>query len=377
MNKVRSYEDIFLISSYFFHAFLRRNFALMKKYDLYLTGEVGWEISADFVKYILTKKKDQPVDVAICSLGGYVNSGLEIYELIKNHGNVTCYFLGMSASAATFMAMGAKKVVMSKNALILIHNAMGHVFEWGNMNKEQLDELVKRIQFQRSQLNTVDDVIAEIYAEKSGKTPEEVKEKMKVAAWIKASDAKEFGLIDEIIEPESAPTNYQNLITYNSIIKGMGLPALPKGFNQETGEDNPTAGVLQKVVELLRGLMPESSMTKDQETMKITIFKALAALLAVTDGFEADEKGNVSLTQDQLKTINDKLMEMTNACNKASNTLKTQKSKIDELTTEKDNLEEQVRNLKGSAGGTKEETVDGSDVLNAAAELYNSIEDAL
>jgi chromosome segregation ATPase len=122
--------------------------------------------------------------------------------------------------------------------------------------------------------------------------------------------------------------------------------------------------------------MPES-MTKDQETMKITIFKALAALLAVTDGFEADEKGNVSLTQDQLKTINDKLMEMTNACNKASNTLKTQKSKIDELTTEKNNLEEQVKNLKGSAGGTKEETVDGSDVLNAAAELYNSIKDAL
>ena len=251
----------------------------MKNYDLYLTGEVGgWGISADYVQYILNKKKDQPVDVAICSLGGYVNTGLQIYELFKNHGQVTCYFLGMSASAATFMAMGAKKVVMSKNALILIHNAMGHVFEWGNMNKEQLDELVKRLQFQRSQLNTIDDVLAEIYAEKSGKSIEDVKAKMKVAAWIKAGDAKDFGLVDEVTEPEQMPTNVRNSYT-NSLIKDMGLPALPKGFNPETGEENPTAGVLQKVVEMLKGLIPEPSTDNSQKEMKITVFAALAALL--------------------------------------------------------------------------------------------------
>ena len=297
----------------------------MKKYDLYLTGEVGgWGITADFVKYILDKKKDQPVDVAICSLGGYVNTGLQIYELFKNHGQVTCYFLGMSASAATFMAMGAKKVVMSKNALILIHNAMGHVFEWGNMNKEQLDELVKRLQFQRSQLNTIDDVLAEIYAEKSGKPIDEVKDKMKVAAWIKASDAKAFGLVDEVTEPEQMPVNVRNIYT-NSLIKDMGLPALPKGFNIRTGEENPTTSVLQKVVEMLRGLMPEPSTDNTQNEMKITVFAALAALLAVKDGFEADEKGNVSLTQDQLKAIDDELSKQNQACKQASDLLKSQK----------------------------------------------------
>ena len=350
----------------------------MKKYDLYLTGEVGgWGITADFVKYILDKKKDQPVDVAICSLGGYVNTGLQIYELFKNHGQVTCYFLGMSASAATFMAMGAKKVVMSKNALILIHNAMGHVFEWGNMNKEQLDELVKRLQFQRSQLNTIDDVLAEIYAEKSGKPIDEVKDKMKVAAWIKASDAKAFGLVDEVTEPEQMPVNVRNIYT-NSLIKDMGLPALPKGFNIRTGEENPTTSVLQKVVEMLRGLMPEPSTDNTQNEMKITVFAALAALLAVKDGFEADEKGNVSLTQDQLKAIDDELSKQNQACKQASDLLKSQKSKIETLEQEKKGLEEQVKNLKGSAGTKEEEKVDGAEnTLTAASELFNTIKDAL
>ena len=349
----------------------------MKKYDLYLTGTVGgWGISADFVKYILDKKKDQPVDVAICSLGGYVTTGLEIYELFRNHGQVTCYFLGMSASAATFMAMGARKVVMSRNALILIHNAMGQVFEWGSMNKEQLDELVRRLQFQRSQLNTIDDVLAEIYAEKSGKPVDEVKAKMRVAAWIKAADAKDFGLVDEVTEPEQMPANVRNIYA-NSLIKDMGLPALPKGFNPETGEENPTTGVLQKVVEMLKGLMPEPATDNSQNKM-IKVFTAVMALLAITDGFKPDEQGNVSLTQDQLKTIDDELKKQNDACKQASDVLKKQKSTIEQLTKEKNDLEEQVKNLKGSAGTKEEEKVDGAEnTLSAASELFNSIKDAL
>lgn len=350
----------------------------MKKYDLYLTGTVGgWGITADFVKYILDKKKDQPVDVAICSLGGYVDTGLQIYELFKNHGQVTCHFLGMSASAATFMAMGAKTVKMSKNALILIHNAMGYVFEWGNLNKEQIDELVGRLQFQRSQLNTIDDVLAEIYAEKTGRSVEEVQAKMKVAAWIKSKDAKEFGLVDEISDAESVPSNVSNIYT-NSLIKDMGLPALPKGFNPETGEENPTTGVLQKVVELLKGLIPEPSTDNKPQNKMIKVFTAVMALLAITDGFKPDEQGNVSLTQDQLKAIDDELKKQNDACKQASDALKAQKTKIDQLENEKKSLEEQVKNLKGSAGTKEEEKVDGAEnTLTAASELFNSIKDAL
>lgn len=349
----------------------------MKKYDLYLTGTVGgWGITADYVKYVLDKKKDQPVDVAICSLGGYVDTGLQIYELFKNHGQVTCHFLGMSASAATFMAMGAKTVKMSKNALILIHNGMSEVWEWGMMNKEQIDELVKRLQFTRSQLSTIDDVIAQIYADKSGKTLDEVREKMKVAAWIKAADAKTFGLVDEIADAETMPANIANVS--NTLIKDMGLPALPKGFNPETGEENPTASTLQKVVEMLIGLIPGTSTARTQNKMKITVFMTLAALLAVKDGFEADEQGKVSLNQDQLKKIDDELKSQNDACKQASDTIKAQKAKIEKLTNDLAARDAQIEILKGAPAGKSEEVVDGAGTnLSAATELFNTIKDAL
>lgn len=341
----------------------------MKKYDLLLTGTVGWSITTDYVKYVLDKSKGQPVSVAISSLGGYVDTGLQIYELFKMHGAVDVEFLGMSASAATFMAMGAKSVRMAKNALILIHNSAQWIDEWGTKNKEQIDEVITRLKFQRDQLSTIDDVLAQIYASRNGKPIDEVKEKMKVAAWIKAADAQAFGIVDEIIDDEKLDGTPSNKIT-NSIINELGLPPLPSA----EGEESP-ASLLQKAMQLLKGL--GKSFANNQEEMKITVFATLAGLLAVKDGFEADEKGNVSLTQDQLKKIDDQLKNSDDACKKAKEVIDSQKEEIKNLKAEKETLAEEIKNLKAGAGelGNGGKQAEG-EALNGAAELWNSIKGA-
>ena len=345
----------------------------MKKYDLYLTGTVGWSITADFVKYMLDKKQGKPVDVAICSLGGYVDTGLQIYELFKNHGDVNVDFIGMSASAATFMAMGAKNIRMAKNALILIHNSMTWVDEWGSRNKEQIDATIDRLKFQRDQLSTIDDVLAQIYADRNGKSVEDVKAKMKVAAWIKAADAKDFGIIDEIIEAEKVEDKASNIIT-DSVINEMGLPALPEGFNTETGEQNP-AGILQKAMELLKGL--KNSFADNSKNKMITIFKAVMAVLAVKDGFQPNEKGEITLTQDQMQKIEDQLKTQDDACKKAKNLIDTLKAENKQLKDDVDAKTQEINDLKAGAGETGN---GGSKVedegLNGAAELWNSIKGA-
>lgn len=345
----------------------------MKKYDLYLTGTVGWSITADYVKYMLDKKQGKPVDVAICSLGGYVDTGLQIYELFKNHGDVNVDFIGMSASAATFMAMGAKNIRMAKNALILIHNSMTWVDEWGSRNKEQIDAAIDRLKFQRDQLSTIDDVLAQIYADRNGKSVEDVKAKMKVAAWIKAADAKDFGIVDEIIEAEKVEDKASNIIT-DSVINEMGLPALPEGFNTETGEQNP-AGILQKAMELLKGL--KNSFADNSKNKMITIFKAVMAVLAVKDGFQPNEKGEITLTQDQMQKIEDQLKTQDDACKEAKTLIDTLKAENKQLKDDVDAKTQEINDLKAGAGETGN---GGSKVedegLNGAAELWNSIKGA-
>lgn len=346
----------------------------MKKYDLYLTGTVGWSITAGYVKYVLDNSKGKPVTVAISSLGGYVDTGLQIYELFKNHGDVTVEFLGMSASSATFMAMGAKNIKMAKNALILIHNSMTWVGEYGSRNKEQIDECIKRLKFQRDQLSTIDDILAQIYADRNGKSVEDVKAKMKVAAWIKAADAVEFGIVDEIIDAVkvdgATPQNVKNII-----INDMGLPPLPSGFNPESGEETP-AGVIQKAMDLLKGL--KNSFANNQDSKMIKIFASTMALLAIKDGFQPNEQGDIVLTQDQMKKIDDQLKSQDEACKAAKTTIDKMKAEIDKLKSSIASKDEEIKNLKEGPGesGNGGEVVDEQG-LNGAAELFKSIENAL
>ncbi len=347
----------------------------MTKYDLYLTGEVGWDISAGYVKYVLDQSKGKPVKVAISSLGGYMDTALRIYELFRNHGEVYVEFLGMSASSATFMAMGAKEVKMAKNALILIHNSSSYVSEWGNRNKEQIDAIIERLKFQRSQLSTCDDVIAQIYADRNGRSVDEMKSKMKVAAWIKAEEAKELGLVDEIIDSADIKKSAATNLAASNLISDMGLPPLPKDFNLQLGEESPASSIFQRAMDMLKGLFSQS-FANDSKMIKI--FASAMALLSIKDGFEPNEKGDITLTQDQMKKIDDELKAQNDACLKASGVIDSLKKEVDTLKKEKSTLEQQVKDLKEGPGETgNDSTVVTEDGLTGAAALFNSIENAL
>ena len=79
-----------------------------------------------------------------------------------------------------------------------------------------------------------------------------------------------------------------------------------------------------------------------------------------------------------MKAIDDELKKQNDACAQATQAINSQKEKIGKLEKEKKELEEQVKNLNGSAGSKNEERVDGNVTsINAANELFNAIKDAL
>ena len=145
------------------------------EYKFIISGQIGvafdwWTgqrgTTAKMVRDFLNEHQDEEVDIAVSSPGGYVDAGLEIYQMIKDHGKVNIHILGMTASAATFLTMGAKSVDMVDGSLMLIHNASTAVREWQSANKEQLDALIAKYQKERDDLNTIDKVIASLYAKK-------------------------------------------------------------------------------------------------------------------------------------------------------------------------------------------------------------------
>lgn len=348
------------------------------KYDLIISGTIGsWGCSADYVQYVLNNHKDTDVHVAICSLGGFVDDGLRIYQQFIDHGKVHCHFIGMSASAATFIAMGAVSVDMAKNSLILIHNASGYLDEWGRYNKEQLDSLIEQLKFQRNQLSTIDDVIAQIYADKSGKPVDDVKRKMKVAAWIKPADAVDFGLVDSVVESVSTADKQPKNKLFNSLFTDSGFPPLPKDFNIETGEETPTTGIIQKAVEMLSNLLPKQPADNNQFKM-ITAFTTVQKHLK-KDGFNVDKDNRVSLSQGELKAIDDMLDSQEKACTEAAATIKNLKAEVNRLTVERDNLSEQVKTLKGAPGDIADipDTDEPADSLTGAKELFELIQNAM
>ena len=345
------------------------------------TGQKG--TTAKEVRDFLVANKDKELHIAVSSPGGHVDAGLEIYQLIRDHGNVHMHIIGMTASAATFLCMGAKSVDMVDGSLMLIHNASTSVMEWKSANKQQLDELISKFQKERDDLNTVDEVIASLYARKCKKSLQECLGKMDKAAWLSPKDALDFGLIDAIRDDVVGTQMSNSIRKYcNSITKDFGLPSMPSC----SGDDAPVRSGLQKAVQWIFGQAPNKPAQKDE--MKIKTLTCLAALLAV-DGFLTNDDDSVAMSQEQLKKIDDRLSFLENSIKNADQEKKDLQSKLDNALTgqktvqsELDKANEIINNLKAApAAGTNqrpagEEALDEEDkFLAESRESYNRIKD--
>ena len=204
------------------------------KYDIYIDGEIRayWGINAAYVKDALKCIKDeQPIDVYICSLGGDVNEALKIRQIfLERKGKVTAYIYGFTASAATIIATGADEIVQSAAALQLVHQASLWVDTFGQLNKEQIAEEIKKLQATAEDLATVDGVIASIYVTRYGLTEAAAKELMTAARWLDAKTCKEKGLCDRIAEDieEPAEGGKQANARRAERFAAMGLPPAPE-----------------------------------------------------------------------------------------------------------------------------------------------------
>jgi ATP-dependent protease ClpP protease subunit len=328
-----------------------------QSYDWW-TGQRG--TTAKDVRNFLDAHKDQEVDIAVSSPGGLVDQGLDIYDAIQNHGKVNIHIIGMTASAATLLCMGAKHIDMVDGSLMLIHNASSEVLEWESANKEELDRLIAKYKKMRNDLNTIDKVIASLYAKRSGKSLEDCMAKMTKAEWLSPEDALSFGLIDSIRTDEAETKNIKNcreryINLYN---KEYGLPS----FAAAADKEGPTTSLIQKTVDAIKSAFRNNTASKKNNKQMIKIFKNVMDLLNV-DGFNPTDYDSITVTQEQMKTIDDRLGEQAAKIADLQKSFDEQKATLDQANADLKNAQDElakanetIENLKKAPGAATQDS---------------------
>jgi ATP-dependent protease ClpP protease subunit len=158
-------------------------------------------IGADFFGEGVTAKRisgalraigPKDVTVTINSPGGSFFEGLAIYNLLRNHpARVTVEVVGVAASAASFIAMAGDEIRMADASFLMIHNTQ--MIAMGDRNTF-LDVAEEMAAF--------DDVLAGIYAVRSGRDKKAIARMLDEETWLSGADAVKQGLADAVFDPK-------------------------------------------------------------------------------------------------------------------------------------------------------------------------------
>lgn len=143
----------------------------------------------------LKNANGEDVTLEINSPGGYIDAGSEIYtELMEYPGTVNAKIVGYACSAASWIALAADHVAMSPTAQMMIHRASGGAI--GNSSD---------MKSEYNALDQMDKSFVDLYAKRTGKSPEEIYQMMVDTTWMNAKTAVENGFADEVMFENKEP----------------------------------------------------------------------------------------------------------------------------------------------------------------------------
>ncbi len=142
--------------------------------------------------YLQSIKRDQDIHLYINCPGGDIDDTLAIYDTMQFlNAEIATYCVGAASSgAALILAAGTKgKRYALPHAKVMIHQP------WGYMGGQASD-----MRIQAEEIMKVKKTITEIIARHTGKDTEQVARDIERDRYMSAEEAKEYGLIDEILE---------------------------------------------------------------------------------------------------------------------------------------------------------------------------------
>ena len=168
---------------------------LLKERIVFITGPISYEMSTVVIAQLLfleAENPDKSISVYINSPGGMVTSGLAIYDTNQYiRPKISTMCVGQAASMGSLLlSSGAKGHRFSlPNARIMVHQPSG------GFQGQATD-----IEIHAKEILDLKDRLNHIYGKHTGQSVKKISEMLERDKFLNPIEAKELGLIDEIVE---------------------------------------------------------------------------------------------------------------------------------------------------------------------------------
>ena len=175
---------------------------LLRERIIFITGAIDDTVAASVCMQLLFLEADNPkkeIAMYINSPGGVVTSGLSIYDTMQFiRPPVSTTVMGQAASMGSLLlAAGAKDMRFAlPNARVMVHQPSG------GFQGQVTDILIhaREVEGLRKRLN-------EIYVLHTGRSMTEIEDALERDNFLSADAAREFGLIDKVLEKRPMPSD--------------------------------------------------------------------------------------------------------------------------------------------------------------------------
>jgi ATP-dependent Clp protease protease subunit len=167
---------------------------LLKERIIFLTGPVHDDVASLICAQLLfleSENPDKDISFYINSPGGVVTAGLAIYDTMKYvRPQISTVCVGQAASMGSFLLSAGEKGkrYALPNSRVMIHQPSGGAQGQASDIEIQAREILKI----RERLNN-------LYVEHTGQDIETIEKAMDRDNFMSAEEAKEFGLVDEVV----------------------------------------------------------------------------------------------------------------------------------------------------------------------------------
>ncbi|AOY81407.2 ATP-dependent Clp protease proteolytic subunit [Moorena producens JHB] len=168
---------------------------LYRERIIFLGKEVDDEITNQIIAvmlYLDSEDNSKDIILYINSPGGSVTAGMAIYDTMQHiKSDVVTVCVGLAASMGSFLLAAGKKGkrIALPHSRIMIHQPSGGTRGQATDIEIEAREILRI----RHQLN-------EIYAQNTGQALEKIEKDMDRDFFMSADEAKEYGLIDQVID---------------------------------------------------------------------------------------------------------------------------------------------------------------------------------